>query len=104
MKKLLFQVCCAPCGTYTTYESLAPRFDVTWFFCNPNLVNKSEYDRRLEAVVNVTQKFGWPLIIDPYEHSQWQKMTCGRGGDPERGPRCQLCYRDRLFKTAKLAS
>ena len=103
MKKLLFQVCCAPCGTYTSYESLAPRFDLVWYFCNPNLVDKVEYDRRLEAVISVTQRFGWPLIIEPYEHENWRNMTCGRGADPERGPRCQLCYRDRLIRTAQLA-
>lgn len=104
MKSLLFQVCCAPCGTYTSSERLAPRYGVTWYFCNPNLVSREEYDRRLEAVVFVTDKFGWPLIIEPYEHEAWQKMTCGRGSDPERGPRCQLCYRDRLLRTAKLAA
>lgn len=104
MKNLLFQICCAPCGTYVSYERLAPHFNLTWYFCNPNLVSQEEYDRRLEAVLVVTQKFSWPLIIELYEHEAWQKMTVGRGNDSERGPRCQLCYRDRLMRTARLAA
>lgn len=103
MKKLLLQDCCAPCGAYTSYEKLAPRYDLTWYFCNPNLVSQEEYNRRLEAVHFVCAKFGWALIVEPYEHAGWQKMTCGRGADPERGPRCQLCYHDRLSRTARLA-
>jgi predicted adenine nucleotide alpha hydrolase (AANH) superfamily ATPase len=103
MKKLLLQICCAPCGTFISRERLAPRFDLTWYFCNPNLASQLEYDRRLEAVQLMADKFGWPLLIEPYEHEVWQSLTLGRGADPERGPRCQLCYRDRLVRTAQLA-
>lgn len=103
MKKLLLHTCCAPCGSYISYERLAPRFDLTWYFYNPNLVSAEEYDRRLEAVLKVTSRFDWALITEPYDHNDWQAMTCGRESDPERGPRCQLCYNERLAKTARLA-
>ena len=103
MKSLLLQVCCAPCGTYTSYDRLAPRYDLTWYFCNPNLVSQEEYDRRLEAVQIVATRFNWPLIVEPYEHKIWQTMACRRAADPERGVRCQLCYHSRLAQTARLA-
>lgn len=103
MKRLLLQVCCAPCGTYISYERLAPRYDLTWYFCNPNLLSLDEYERRLEAVQNMAAKFGWPLLIEPYQHTAWQEFACARAADPERGERCRLCYRDRLEKTALLA-
>lgn len=103
MKSLLLQVCCAPCGTYTSSERLAPRYGLTWYFCNPNLVSQEEYDRRLEAVQAVATRFNWPLIVEPYEHKTWQMMACRRSADPERGARCQLCYHGRLAQTARLA-
>jgi len=103
MKKLLLHVCCAPCSTYISRDRLAPDYDLTWYFCNPNLISVEEYDRRLAAVKLMAAKFAWPLIIEPYDHDTWLKLTAGRGAEPERGARCQLCYHDRLAKTARLA-
>lgn len=103
MKKLLLQICCAPCGTYISRDRLSSRYDLTWYFCNPNLVTPEEYDKRLAAVKLMAAKFSWPLIIEPYDHESWLALTAGRSSDPERGQRCQICYRDRLTRTAKLA-
>ena len=103
MKKLLLQICCAPCGTYISRDRLAPRFDLTWYFCNPILISREEYDKRLAAVKLMAAKFSWPLIIEPYDHESWSGFASCRASDPERGGRCRLCYRDRLLKTAKLA-
>lgn len=103
MKKLLLQICCAPCGAYISRERLKPHYDLTWYFCNPNLVSQEEYDKRLEMVRMMAEKYDIPLIIDPYEHEEWKKTACTRAADPERGERCRFCYRDRLARTARLA-
>ena len=103
MPSLLLQICCAPCGTFITRERLAPRFAVTWYFCNPNLATLEEYDRRLAAVKAMADKYSWPLIIEPYDHAPWLKQACLRAGDPERGERCRVCYRGRMAMTARLA-
>ncbi|MFA6994974.1 MAG: epoxyqueuosine reductase QueH [Patescibacteria group bacterium] len=103
MKKLLLHICCAPCGTYISRDRLAPRYDLTWYFYNPNLVSLDEYEKRLAPVKLMADKFAWSLIVEPYVHSSWLKLTCGRSTDPERGERCRLCYRDRLTRTAALA-
>jgi hypothetical protein len=103
MKKLLLQICCAPCGTYISRERLAPHYELTWYFYNPNLVSQEEYDKRLEMVKTMAAKFNFPLIIEPYDHAAWKETACTRAADPERGERCRFCYRDRLAKTARLA-
>lgn len=103
MKKLLLQICCAPCGTYISRDRLAPRYDLTWYFCNPNLVSFEEYEKRLAAVKLMAEKFSWPLIIEPYDHAAWLSLAACRASDPERGERCQICYRSRLIQTAQLA-
>ena len=100
---LLLQICCAPCGAYVTKERLQSKYEVTWFFYNPNLDSQAEYDRRLDAVRLAAERYQISLIAVPYEHEKWRAMTAGRECDPEKGARCQLCYRERLATTARLA-
>lgn len=101
--KLLLHICCAPCGTYISRDRLAPQYDLTWYFYNPNLNSREEYEKRLHYVKLMAAKFSWPLIIEPYDHETWRKKICGREADPEKGERCRICYGDRLEKTAQLA-
>lgn len=103
MEKLLFHVCCAPCASYPSLEILRPRYDLAWYFYNPNLVPLEEYGKRLVAVQLVAGKYDIPLFIEPYSHDVWRGLVRGREKDPERGKRCLICYKDRLFKTAVFA-
>ncbi|MFA5130965.1 MAG: epoxyqueuosine reductase QueH [Patescibacteria group bacterium] len=101
--RLLLHICCAPCSTFITRERLAPKYDVTWYFYNSNLNTPEEYEKRLTAVKFVAAKFSIPLIIEPYKHGVWRAQVRGTENEPERGERCQICYRERLEKTAALA-
>jgi predicted adenine nucleotide alpha hydrolase (AANH) superfamily ATPase len=101
--RLLLHICCAPCSSYISREILLPQYDLTWYFCNPNINTEEEYNKRLEAVKYVAEKFKIPLIIEDYKHAPWLDLVKGRESDPEKGTRCQICYRDRLEKTAALA-
>ena len=103
MKKLLLHICCAPCGTYISRDRLSPRYDLTWYFYNSNLNSAEEYEKRLQYVKLMADKFGFPLIIEPYDHTAWKAKVRGHENDPERGSRCLICYRDRLGKAAHLA-
>jgi len=100
---LLLHVCCAPCSAYISRERLLPKYELTWYFYNPNLNSLAEYNLRLEAVKLIAHKFNIPLLIEPYEHADWLGAVKGYEGSPERGARCQICYRGRLAKTAELA-
>jgi len=101
--KLLLHVCCAPCAAFISVYYLPTTYNVTWYFYNPNLLSEEEYNKRLAAVKAMAVKFKIPLIIEPYEHSNWLKLVRGREQDKERGRRCLICYCDRLLKTAVLA-
>ena len=48
-EKLLLHVCCAPCSSYVL-EKLANYFDITVYFYNPNITEKSEYSKRLSEL------------------------------------------------------
>lgn len=93
---LLFHICCAPCASYTTQSLLMPRYRVTWYFYNPNLSSQQEYDRRLQAVKRAANILKVKVIAVPYRHTAWREMVRDHERDPERGVRCQLCYRERL--------
>ena len=103
MPKLLLHICCAPCATYISLERLKPRFDLTWYFYNPNLNSLEEYEKRLAAVKFVAAKYSIPLMVEPYEHAVWQAKISGCENAPECGERCRICYAQRLEKTARLA-
>jgi UDP-GlcNAc:undecaprenyl-phosphate GlcNAc-1-phosphate transferase len=102
--RLLLHICCAPCATYLSVNRLAPFYDLTWYFYNSNLCDKEEYNKRLAAVQEMANKFNFKLLVEPYDHQEWLKKIKGRENDLERGPRCKICYSDRILKTIKLAS
>jgi predicted adenine nucleotide alpha hydrolase (AANH) superfamily ATPase len=100
--RILLHICCAGCGAYVG-QLLKENYSVTLFFYNPNIFPKSEYDLRLEEVNKIAAKYGLPLIIEDYDHNEWLKKISGFESEPEKGGRCEICYRDRLQKTAKAA-
>ena len=71
-KRLLFHVCCGPCACFPlTY--LCPHFDVTIYYCNPNIYPSEEYDRRLGELKKLLdylkRDYGFEigLVIPPYD-------------------------------------
>ncbi len=83
--------------------ALLPKYELTWYFYNPNILSQEEFDKRLSYVISVAKQYKIKLIIEPYNHDAWLEKIKGREDDPERGRRCQICYLDRLKKTADLA-
>ena len=60
---LLLHACCAPCSSYVL-EYLTQYFSITLFFCNPNITDPAEYQKRLAelraaAGVNGASGCGW---------------------------------------------
>jgi predicted adenine nucleotide alpha hydrolase (AANH) superfamily ATPase len=60
--KLLFQVCCATCAGYLVSQ-LKERFEITLFFCNPNLDTLEEYFKRLKDVEALAELYKLKLDI-----------------------------------------
>ena len=55
-KKLLLQVCCAPCSSYCI-EYLSRYFDITLLYYNPNISPLEEYEKRLSEVKRFIEEF-----------------------------------------------
>ncbi len=101
--KLLLHVCCAPCATYISSHLLLPKYKLSWYFCNPNIETEEEYEIRLRYVRLAADKYGIPLIVEPYRHEEWLEETACFSDDEERGRRCRICYYSRLAATITIA-
>ena len=108
-KKVFMHSCCAPCSSYCM-EYLRQYFDLTVFYYNPNIMQESEYRKRVEEqqrLINYyNQKEGLNKISfleGIYDPENYISAVKGMEDAPERGPRCTECFRLRLEETAKVA-
>ncbi len=102
MKKLLLHVCCAPDAT-VPYLRLKGDYEVVGFFYNPNIDEREEYNRRLDAMKKLSEAWNFPFIEGEYDVESWRKAVKGLEDLPEGDKRCLVCYRLRLEKTAEMA-
>ncbi|MFN3302001.1 MAG: epoxyqueuosine reductase QueH [Patescibacteria group bacterium] len=100
--KLLFHICCAPCGGYLAKEFFK-NFKITLFFYNPNIWPKEEYKKRLSEVKRFSRKEKIKLIEGDYENEKWFELVKGYEKEKEGGERCKICFKMRLEKTAEKA-
>ncbi|MCR5778667.1 MAG: epoxyqueuosine reductase QueH [Lachnospiraceae bacterium] len=102
--KLLLHVCCAPCSSYCL-EYLAPHFDITVFFYNPNMDSSEEYAKRAAELRRFVKEadLSVDIVIREYDSKPFYDMARGLENVPEGGVRCFKCYELRLKEAAKFA-
>lgn len=108
---VLLHSCCGPCST-AVVERLTDEFEITVFFYNPCITDEDEYRRRKDAQVAFIETFNEKNIGNAkvsfkegdYRPSEFFKATEGFEAEPEGGARCDICFRQRLEKTAECAS
>ena len=102
---LLLHVCCAPCAS-SVLERLAPYFNVTIYFYNPNITEREEYQLRLNELKRfVNEVYGdtIKIIEGDFEPEAFYDASRGLEDELERGLRCTECFNLRLKSTANLA-
>lgn len=101
--KLLLHACCAPCSSYVL-EYLTGYYDITVFFCNPNITDATEYKKRADELARLIElmpkKHEINMITLPHDPDAFIGIAEGREDLPEGGARCFDCYRIRLEATA----
>jgi predicted adenine nucleotide alpha hydrolase (AANH) superfamily ATPase len=83
---------------------LKNNYDVTGYFCNPNIHPEKEYRLRLEETQKVARTLSFELIEDEYDPESWFGLTEKFKDEPEKGRRCDICYAMRLDRTAQTAA
>jgi len=99
---LLLHICCAPDAT-VAIERLSQDHEVETFFYNPNIHPREEYEKRLAEMRRVAEQAGVPLHEGPYDDARWFDLARDLMDEPERGRRCEVCFRMRLEATAAFA-
>ncbi len=104
--RLFLHCCCAPCSSYVT-EYLHEFFDITVFFYNPNITEPDEYEKRKAELKRYLSEVSYGkeigFIDADYDPESFFKAANGLEDEPERGARCDKCFRLRLSKTAEAA-
>lgn len=101
-KKLLLHVCCAPCSPYVV-DLLSQDYEVTLFFYNPNIQPEPEYNIRLKEIKRFAEENNFKLITGDYEIDKWTDYIKGLEHEPEKGKRCEQCFKLRLETSLKKA-
>jgi len=97
--KILLHLCCANCGIYPFEQIREKGHEVVGYFFNPNIHPYQEYQKRLEALKQYSEKAGLEVIYrDEYLLEEFLKNVSQK---PEE--RCQYCYSLRLEATAREA-
>ena len=100
---LLLHSCCAPCSSYVI-SFLHNYFNITILYYNPNIYPKGEYEKRKEEQINLIKNFNNVNFMDcDYDNETYNRLVKGLENEPEKGRRCDICFKLRLEKTAVLA-
>ncbi|MBQ8297905.1 MAG: epoxyqueuosine reductase QueH [Ruminococcus sp.] len=94
---LLLHACCAPCSSHVL-EFLHERFEITLYFCNPNIAPEEEYNYRSSELKRLVREMGLDvkIIEEAYDPQPFYELAKGLENLPERGERCRKCIGYRL--------
>jgi len=96
--KLLLHCCCAPCSS-AVIEKLKEFFEITFYFYNPNIFPKEEFDLRKKEF----EKLNVKVVDEEYNHESFLTVVKGKENEEEGGARCQICIAERLNKAFEYA-
>lgn len=100
VREVLLHACCAPCSSAIVEWLLAHDVTPTIYYYNPNIFPLEEYEIRKQESKRHAESLGLRWIDGDYDHGQWLSCIHGLEGEPERGRRCECCFRQRLTATA----
>ncbi len=101
--RILLHICCGPCSLYPVKVLREQGHDISGYFYNPNIHPFREFERRAEALEQVSENLNLPVIWDESGYGLDIYMAkIGTELRPDK--RCPVCYRIRLEKTAQTAA
>jgi len=100
---VLLHVCCAPDATVAVERLHEEGYEPVLYFCNPNIQPESEYIKRQQATVQLSNLWNLHLILEEPDIDSWNKQIRGLESMPEGSLRCAKCIEFRLRLTAEYA-
>jgi len=104
--KVLLHCCCAPCSGAIVECLVQNGVEPVIFFSNSNIWPRQEYELRKQEIIRYAALFNLTVVDDDYNHPEWLDFggIRARGSEPERGGRCEECFRFRLLRSAEYAA
>ncbi len=104
-KATLLHVCCGPCASACVPRLKDDGREVTMLFANSNIDTAEEFERRRAEAERLAVHDGVAFASLPYDHADWlEKVARGYEDAPEKGARCERCFRYNLGKAAEWAA
>jgi predicted adenine nucleotide alpha hydrolase (AANH) superfamily ATPase len=103
LSEVLLHACCAPCSSAIVEWMLANGVRPVIYYFNPNIYPSEEYEIRKNESKRHAESLGLRWIDGDYNHEEWRKGVCGLEGEPERGRRCEQCFKLRMIAAARKA-
>ena len=101
--QVLLHTCCAPCASAIVECLVQGGVEPVLFYSNSNIYPREEYEHRRNECRRYAEHWGIPFVEDEYDHEAWRAVMQGLEDEPERGKRCQACFRYRLGRAAAYA-
>lgn len=98
--EVLLHCCCAPCSVAVLECLLASGIRPLLYFYNPNISPQDEYQKRRDEWLHLAALLGLESLCGDYDLREWQECTRGLEQEPERGARCDVCFKMRLKAAA----
>ena len=100
----LLHTCCGPCASACVPALKETGREVTLLFANSNIDTEEEFEKRLCEAEKLAAADGVKLAALPYDHGEWlREVAAGYEHEPEKGARCERCFRYNLTKAAEYA-
>ena len=103
LSEVLLHACCAPCSSAIVEWMLANGVRPVIYYFNPNIYPSEEYEIRKNESKRHAESLGLRWIDGDYNHEEWRQGVCGLEGEPERGRRCEQCFKLRMIASAQMA-
>ena len=101
----LLHTCCGPCASACVPRLQELGRDVTMLFANSNIDTREEFEKRLAEAKKLATADGIRIVALPYDHDEWRReVAVGYEHEPEKGARCERCFRYNLRKAAEYAA
>ena len=102
--KVLIHSCCGPCASACVPRLQDEGHEVTMYFANSNIDTAAEFEKRKGEAKKLADHDRVGFAAEPYDHEEWlREVASGFEHEPEKGARCERCFRYNLAKTAAYA-
>ena len=103
--RILLHTCCGPCASACVPRLASEGHEVAMFFSNSNIDTAAEFEKREGEACKLAAADGVAIAVDRYDHEEWlREVAAGFENEPEKGARCERCFRYSLRRAARHAA